>query len=243
MMLTDYNSGRWQCARTGSRRERESQKVKRGAGEDPRTKSKLKVSVFSFFPRVFVKYVEAGCFEGFVARRLFGRLVALPALISKSATVSNFPFWPTAPAAEKRSRIFFLSTFFSRWVHSLASQSASAYLLCLQRFRFRPLNFSLLLPLRKINFSLVDIQNYFPRGMKHQLLSLISWTVSVSPSQLFCFQPPSRRSLPASEAGSKLRRAWRRRRRAREVCSLGEVAATSPPPSPPPRPPQQLTRG
>ena len=79
--------------------------------------------------------------------------------------------------------------------------------------------------------------------MKHQLLSLISWTVSVSPSQLFCFQPPSRRSLPASEAGSKLRRAWRRRRRAREVCSLGEVAATSPPPSPPPRPPQQLTRG
>ena len=99
MMLTDYNSGRWQCARTGSRRERESQKVKRGAGEDPRTKSKLKVSVFSFFPRVFVKYVEAGCFEGFVARRLFGRLVALPALISKSATVSNFPFWPTAPTA------------------------------------------------------------------------------------------------------------------------------------------------
>ena len=43
MMLTDYNSGRWQCARTGSRRERESQKVKRGAGEDLRTKSKLKV--------------------------------------------------------------------------------------------------------------------------------------------------------------------------------------------------------
>ena len=135
MMLTDYNSGRWQCARTGSRRERESQKVKRGAGEDPRTKSKLKVRRLFFlqpffFPRVFVKYVEAGCFEGSVARRLFGRLVALPALISKSATVSNFPFWPVpAPAAtqKKRKRECFCSSskFYFFWSQNIKTNCFS----------------------------------------------------------------------------------------------------------------------
>ena len=111
MIFTDYNSGHWRCVRTASRRERESPKVKKGA--DPRRKSKLKVcchffnrlpiflptfkkSCKHFFPWLFVKYVEAGCFEGFVARRrLFGRLAyTVPTLICQSATVSNFQFWP-----------------------------------------------------------------------------------------------------------------------------------------------------
>ena len=111
MMFTDYNSGHWRCVRMESRRERESPKVKKGA--DPRRKSKLKVcchffnrlpiflptfkkSCKHFFPWLFVKYVEAGCFEGFVARRrLFGRLAyTVPTLICQSATVSNVQFWP-----------------------------------------------------------------------------------------------------------------------------------------------------
>ena len=61
---------------------------------------------------------------------------------------------------------------------------------------------------------------------------------------IFCFQPPSRKSLQTLAAASKLRRAWRRRQRAAAagaVCSLEAVAATSPPPSTPPR--QPATRG
>ena len=141
MMLTDYNSGRWQCARTGSRRERESQKVKRGAGAGPRTKSKLKVSVFSFFPAIFLspsicKICRSWLLWRIRCRRLFGRLVALPALISKSATVSNFPFWPVpAPAAtqKKRKRECFCSSskfYFFRSQNIKTTVSLSCFTIC-----------------------------------------------------------------------------------------------------------------
>ena len=56
MMLTDYNSGRWRCVRTASRRERESQKVKKGA--DPRRKSKLKVCRHFFIRLPILKELQ-----------------------------------------------------------------------------------------------------------------------------------------------------------------------------------------
>ena len=88
------------------------------------------------------------------------------------------------------------------------SPSASAYLPCLQRFLFRPLNFSgSKIPEKESeissNLSVLDIQNNFLLGSREQhLLPLISSTVSVSPSQLcLCFSRPREKVSKHRERG------------------------------------------
>ena len=101
--------GRSRCARTEFKRERESQRAKKGAA-DPRKKSKLKVCscffliscfhfLFGFSLGIFLlEFAFSGLLqsEGSVACRWSFRLfdrrspLALPTLITQSATVSNF---------------------------------------------------------------------------------------------------------------------------------------------------------
>ena len=112
--------GRSRCARTEFKRERESQRAKKGAA-DPRKKSKLKVCcswyffllsyfhfLFGFSLGFFIRYAFSGLLqsEGSVACRWSFRLfdrrspLALPTLITQSATVSNF----LTQAHKKRKR-------------------------------------------------------------------------------------------------------------------------------------------
>ena len=101
--------GRSRCARTEFKRERESQRAKKGAA-DPRKKSKLKVCscyfflisyfhfLFGFSLGIFLEFAFSGLLQSEVSVacrwsfRLFDRRspLALPTLITQSATVSNF---------------------------------------------------------------------------------------------------------------------------------------------------------
>ena len=110
--------GRSRCARTEFKRERESQRAKKGAA-DPRKKSKLKVCscyfflisyfhfLFGFSLGIFLEFAFSGLLQSEVSVacrwsfRLFDRRspLALPTLITQSATVSNF-----LPQAHKKGK-------------------------------------------------------------------------------------------------------------------------------------------
>ena len=110
--------GRSRCARTEFKRERESQRAKKGAA-DPRKKSKLKVRscyfflisyfhfLFGFSLGIFLEFAFSGLLQSEVSVacrwsfRLFDRQspLALPTLITQSATVSNF-----LPQAHKKGK-------------------------------------------------------------------------------------------------------------------------------------------
>ena len=103
--------------------------------------------------------------------------------------------------------MFFPNTFFSQWCGGCSAPHRLPVLISphLQRFLFRPLNFSgSKIPEKESemssNSSVLDIQNNFLLGSTE--LPLISSTVSVSPSQLcLCFSRPREKVSKHRERG------------------------------------------